>query len=448
MLQVNYILQSAHEAGLQIIPLVQTFGHLEYVLKYPQFAVRMDLLESSRTIELDNYFFPSVLGLQHLREEPDNYMDLCPLSSDSAGNDEQEDDVNLSLDLSGVGARKSKGAAALISDLLSQVIQMHKDANVPLTHVHVGGDEVFSLGNNPLSAAAMAVADGGVSSRFLGHESIGLQQLFLDHICGSVLPVVGDHNLSAMLWHDMLDRCPPHWLKRLQHSAQFDMGSSPCPVEVVVWAYTPDIADSLPADAEGDGKNTMWNRFADAGLPLWGASAFKGAASPDTCFPPVSRHVANHLSWISRAEVTQLQGLVITGWSRFNHTATLCETLPAGLPSLALNLSVFREIGKSFDSNQRRNHSFFFAGSSSSSTMMPLGSYREVVKEVHRRVYKELGLVWNNGNPVPLTPSVSQLADLPWPNDEFADDGDLAKQSFPGGSIWRLFGQLVRESGY
>ena len=39
--EVNFILKSADDAGLDIIPLVQTFGHLEYVLKYPQFAVRL-----------------------------------------------------------------------------------------------------------------------------------------------------------------------------------------------------------------------------------------------------------------------------------------------------------------------------------------------------------------------------------------------------------------------
>eukprot|EP01138_Halocafeteria_seosinensis_P010248 gb/GECG01010466.1/.p1 GENE.gb/GECG01010466.1/~~gb/GECG01010466.1/.p1 ORF type:complete len:777 (+),score=84.93 gb/GECG01010466.1/:1-2331(+) len=411
--EVKCILKSAHNAGLDIIPLVQTFGHLEYVLKYPQFA--------------------------HLREEPDNHMDLCPLAEDDNSTQEgEEEDATLSLDLSVVGAKKSQAAASMLRDLISQVIQMHKDADVPITHVHIGGDEVFSLGNNPLSAAAIALADGGMHTS-LGHDSTGLQQLFLDHICSSVLPVIGEHQLTAMLWHDMLDRCPPQWLQRLQYAKHFDLGSSPCPVEVVVWAYTPDIADSLPADAENTGKNSMWQRFKDAGLPLWGASAFKGAASPDTSFPPVARHLSNHLSWVTRAESTSLQGLVLTGWSRFNHTATLCETLPTGIPSLALNLSVIREIGK--DNVGKSNQSYFFAGSSSSSTMIPMGSYRELVKDVHRRIYKELGLVWNHGGIVPLTPSLTQLGDLPWP-DSSESEGDLGRQRFPGGCLWRLFGQL------
>jgi hypothetical protein len=35
-----------------------------------------------------------------------------------------------------------------------------------------------------------------------------------------------------------------------------------------------------------------------------------------------------------------LQGLILTGWARFNHIMALCETLPAALPSLAACLSV------------------------------------------------------------------------------------------------------------
>jgi hypothetical protein len=57
-LQVNLILKEATSNGLQVVPLVQTFGHMEFVLKHDAFA--------------------------SCREVPDGYMDICPLHSESA----------------------------------------------------------------------------------------------------------------------------------------------------------------------------------------------------------------------------------------------------------------------------------------------------------------------------------------------------------------------------
>jgi len=58
---------------LEVVPLVQTFGHMEFVLKHRRFA--------------------------SLREESDNFMDLCPEAS---------------------------GAPALARALLAEVVRLHK----------------------------------------------------------------------------------------------------------------------------------------------------------------------------------------------------------------------------------------------------------------------------------------------------------------------------------
>ena len=56
--------------------------------------------------------------------------------------------------------------------------------------------------------------------------------------------------------------------------------------------------------------------------------------------------MANHLSWLelisSLPETTRckISGIAITGWSRYDHFATLCELLPSAIPSLVLCLAI------------------------------------------------------------------------------------------------------------
>ena len=57
MKQVRSLLNVAEAYKLEVIPLVQTFGHLEYALKLPQFS--------------------------HLRENPAVPQALCPSQNDS-----------------------------------------------------------------------------------------------------------------------------------------------------------------------------------------------------------------------------------------------------------------------------------------------------------------------------------------------------------------------------
>lgn len=71
-------------------------------------------------------------------------------------------------------------------------------------------------------------------------------------------------------------------------------------------ACRPNLEDAIPSG--------MWQRLEAAGMRLWGASAYKGASRPDALWVPLSRHVANHESWLERTSKTQINGIILTGW--------------------------------------------------------------------------------------------------------------------------------------
>lgn len=83
------MLDNAHKSGLEVIPLVQTFGHLEFILKLPEF--------------------------QHLRELSAFPQEICPSNPDSF--------------------------QVLIRELIQQVMAIHQAAK----WLHIGCDEVFHL---------------------------------------------------------------------------------------------------------------------------------------------------------------------------------------------------------------------------------------------------------------------------------------------------------------
>lgn len=177
------ILQAAHSLGLKVIPLVQTFGHLEFVLKLKEF--------------------------QHLREVHDSPQSICP-------------SLNTSF--------------TFIEELLSQVVNLHtlsqqqqrilqtrkghdddvNQKNIPeMTHIHIGCDEVYQLGSC-------------VRCKDRVHDT-----LFLDHVY-NVAGFIKKKwpNLKVIIWDDQLrgmsaDTMRASGIGRL--------------VEPMIWAYTEDI---------------------------------------------------------------------------------------------------------------------------------------------------------------------------------------------------------------
>lgn len=89
--QLRALLETAYENFIEVIPLQQTFGHLEYVLKHPQY--------------------------RRLRETPEAPGEMCPLR---------------------------EGAFGLAAKLLDEIARLHPGSR----YLHIGCDEVWSLGSS------------------------------------------------------------------------------------------------------------------------------------------------------------------------------------------------------------------------------------------------------------------------------------------------------------
>lgn len=89
--QHTLLIKTAYENFINVIPLQQSFGHLEYVLKLPQY--------------------------RHLRELPGTPGEICPLRD---------------------------GAFELVSKLIEETVHMHPSSQ----YIHLGCDEVWSLGQS------------------------------------------------------------------------------------------------------------------------------------------------------------------------------------------------------------------------------------------------------------------------------------------------------------
>ena len=109
----------------------------------------------------------------------------------------------------------------------------------------------------------------------------------------------------------------------------------------VVWQYTCTPQLHLPNDLFKTYREVFTN-------PPWAGTAFKGATSSCAQIPNTPHYVGNHLSWIELINQLSVQdievsGIVLTGWQRFDHFATLCELLPVALPSLKCCLTAIEK---------------------------------------------------------------------------------------------------------
>ncbi|KAF6269329.1 hexosaminidase D [Rhinolophus ferrumequinum] len=270
--EIKEILHLATVNELEVVPLVQTFGHMEFVLKHEALAHLREVA-----------FFPNTLN---------------PHEAESL---------------------------ALVGAMIDQVMELHPGAR----WLHVGCDEVYYLG------------EGEASRQWLQQEQNTKARLCLSHVKAVASHVLARHpTTKPLVWDDMLRDIPED---------QLSASGVPQLVEPMLWDYT--------ADLDVHSKALLMEKYRKCGFrQLWAASAFKGATGVSQALTPIEHHLRNHRQWLQVAAhgpADTLQGIVLTGWQRYDHFSVLCELLPVGIPSLAVCLQSLLQGGFSEDVKAR-----------------------------------------------------------------------------------------------
>ncbi|XP_014203922.1 hexosaminidase D-like [Copidosoma floridanum] len=259
--EARQILQIAGDSGLTVMPLVQTFGHMEFVLKHDEW--------------------------KNLREVPSFPSSMCPSNPRSQ---------------------------PLVKALIRQIVTFHPD----IQYLHIGADEVWHLGLCPVCIKRASASKHGKASLFLEYV------LSIAQFIKETYPF-----LKIVMWDDMLRPMS------IQVLNEHYIGKY---VEPMIWHYNPRENFSLPPD--------IWDKYGSIFPHIWGATAYKGATGSCQHIPTIRHHISNHERWLEElsvnvGKINEFRGIAFTGWSRYDHYATMCELLPTGIPSLALCMKVW-----------------------------------------------------------------------------------------------------------
>lgn len=233
--------------GLSIIPLVQSLGHAENVLR--------------------------LSGNEPLREVPGRTDVFHPLNPD---------------------------APNLVKLMVEDVLNLLPE----ISHFHLGGDEVYTLGQNPKSKEYL--------------EKHGSAALYLLQLEPS-LELLENKSIRPMLWHDEIVQWEADQIKKFSQR-----------IDLVVWGYTGDPRDPdtyhyrLP----------HVEKLSKLDCNLWGATAYKGADGPKANLTKTHDREKATIGWAHLASEFGLKGVFATGWSRYASGRIQVTPIDSALDSL------------------------------------------------------------------------------------------------------------------
>ncbi|NQU44212.1 family 20 glycosylhydrolase [bacterium] len=193
------------------------------------------------------------------------------------------------------------GARQLIEAMVEDVLNLTPH----LRYFHLGGDEAWAFGSNPETKAYI--------------EKHGKGALYLKHV-EPILDMLNERGIRPILWHDMMKDWDGDSLRQLAKKA-----------DLCVWGY-----NGHP-DTVGDKRHfstTYIQRFHDHDVPMWCATAYKGADGPDTDLPNIERREVNATAWAEVGGRFNMKACVATAWSRYNTGRCQNEPIDGALDAL------------------------------------------------------------------------------------------------------------------
>ncbi|GLH02851.1 Hexosaminidase domain-containing protein [Gryllus bimaculatus] len=151
---IKHILKVANENELEIIPLIQTFGHLEFVLKLEKFS--------------------------NLREVPKYPQVVCPSNNDTF---------------------------PVLAMMINQIMKLHPH----IKHLHIGCDEVYYLGNCIRCGMAMVDHKWAKTHLFLNHV-IRVAKYVRKHF-PNVMPLTWDDEFRKVSEEVLQESRVSQWLE-------------------------------------------------------------------------------------------------------------------------------------------------------------------------------------------------------------------------------------------
>ncbi|KAL4659125.1 hypothetical protein GN956_G3463 [Arapaima gigas] len=309
--------------NLEVIPLVQVFGHLEFILKHEKFV-----------------------KLREVAAFPNSLNPLAP------------------------------GTGALVIDMATQVLSKHPETR----WFHIGADEVFGLGQSQESQNWLH-ANGGTVGK-----------LFLNHVTTVSHAIVEKHpGIRLLMWDDMI---------RASNVDDIKKSHLPRIASPVIWKYLPDF--------DPENIKSLISKYETSGFKsVWFASAFKGASGIDQRWTPVEHHLKNHLVWLKVIESMpkypsiSYQGIVLTGWQRYEHFSVLCELLPVAIPSLVVCLQALKYDGNMNKAKGEADHILGCSvqlekGICEGSGAFPGSELYHMIYHIHTNLQQETDNMMNN----------------------------------------------------